>query len=283
MFKRLVKTYRRSYRYCLYGLVSLIITLSLSLSSIKPSYAISWIELMIRGIQVVQISNISDTQEMALGKEINQEILNSGQAKLYRNQSINSYINNIGMRLAKASARPNLNYTFQVIDDESINAFATMGGFVYVNTGLILAADNEAELASVIGHEIGHIVGRHSIEQMRERAIAQGLLSATGLDRSNAIQIGVELAVSRPHSRLDEFEADSLGLENLKKADYAPAGMLGFMNKLLQQGGSVPSFLSTHPATSSRIRELEAKINPATANVGDGLDENTYKNLIRSI
>ncbi|GAB4548723.1 MAG: hypothetical protein Tsb0014_43400 [Pleurocapsa sp.] len=283
MFKQFSKIYRNSYKYWLYSFISLIITLSLSLSNIKPTYAISWVELMIRGIQIVQISNLSDSQEMALGREINQEILNSGETKIYRNKSINNYINQIGQRLAKASTRPNLTYTFQVVDDDSINAFATMGGYVYVNKGLIVAADNEAELASVIAHEIGHIVGHHSIEQMRQQALAQGLLSAAGLDRSNAVQIGVELAVNRPHSRLDEFEADSIGLENLKKANYAPAGMLGFMNKLLEQGGSIPSFLSTHPATSSRIKELEAKINPATMNLGDGLDGKAYKNRTSSI
>ncbi len=178
---------------------------------------------------------------------------------------------------------PNLPYTFQVVDDDSINAFATMGGFVYVNKGLITAADNEAELASVIGHEIGHIVGRHSIEQMRNRALSQGLLSATGLDRNNAIQIGVELAVSRPNSRSDELEADRFGLDNMIRADYAPAGILGFMQKLLQKGGSPPSVLSTHPATSERIRILQQLINPQTVNVGNGLDNRAYKNRIRSL
>ena len=158
-----------------------------------------------------------------------------------------------------------------------------MGGYVYVNTGLIAAADNEAELASVIGHEIGHIVGRHSVKQMKQRAISQGLLSAAGLDRSNAIQIGVELAVSRPNSRSDELEADRFGLDNMIKANYAPAGMLGFMNKLLKKGGSAPSFLSTHPATSERIEILQQKIDPATANNGTGLDNRAYKNRVSSL
>ena len=158
-----------------------------------------------------------------------------------------------------------------------------MGGYVYLNKGLIAAADNEAELASVIGHEIGHIAGRHGIEQMRDRALAQGLLSAAGLDRSDAIQIGVELAVSRPNSRSDELEADRFGLENMVEANYAPAGILGFMQKLLRKGGSAPSFLSTHPATSERIRILQQQIDPQTANVGNGLDRQAYQSRIRSL
>lgn len=185
--------------------------------------------------------------------------------------------------MAKTNQRPDIPYTFQVVDDENINAFATMGGFVYINTGLILAADNEAELASVVAHEIGHIVGRHAVEQMRQRAVSQGLLSAAGLDRSQAVQIGVELAVSRPNSRSDELEADRLGLENLRKANYAPAGMISFMEKLLRQGGSVPSFLSTHPGTSERIDALQQQIDPATAQVGDGLNQGAYKREIASL
>ncbi len=283
MFQGFLVFSNRYYRRFLYGLITFILTVSISLLNIQPSYGISWLELMIRGIQIVQISNISNAQEVELGQAINQELVKSGQAKIYRNQSINNYINQIGQRLAKTSQRSNIPYTFQVVDNDSINAFATMGGYVYVNKGLIAAADNEAELASVIGHEIGHIAGRHGIEQMRDRALAQGLLSAAGLDRNNAVQIGVELAVSRPNSRSDELEADRFGLENMTKARYAPAGILGFMQKLLERGGSTPGFLSTHPATSDRIRILQQQINPQTANTGSGLDNRAYKSRIRSL
>ncbi|NJN86583.1 MAG: M48 family metalloprotease, partial [Leptolyngbyaceae cyanobacterium SL_7_1] len=160
-----------------------------------------------------------------------------------------------------------------------VNAFATMGGFVYVTTGLIRTADNEAQLASVIGHEIGHIAGRHAVEQMRETAIAQGVATAAGLDRNVAVAIGVELALRRPNSRQDELEADQLGLSNLIRAGYAPSGTVGFMQKLLNQS-SVPAFLSTHPATADRITALNRMIDPATANVGDGLDNAAYRSRI---
>ena len=281
MLQRLLNSlyYRR---FC-YGFMAFAMAIALNVSNIKPSYGVSWLELMIRGIQIVQISNISQDREVELGQAINQELINSGRAKIYRNREINNYVDRIGQRLAKTSQRPDIPYTFQVVDDESINAFATMGGYVYVNKGLIAAADNEAELASVIGHEIGHIAGRHGIEQMRDRALAQGLLSAAGLDRSDAIQIGVELAVSRPNSRSDELEADRFGLENMVEANYAPAGILGFMQKLLRRGSSAPNFLSTHPATSERIRILQQQIDPQTANVGNGLDRQAYQSRIRSL
>ena len=283
MFQQYFSFSNRFYRRLAFGAITFVITVSIGLRNVQPSYAISWLELMIRGVQVVQISHISNAQEEELGKGINQELISSGQAKLYRNPSINSYINEIGQRLAKTSQRPDIPYIFQVVDDNNINAFATMGGYVYINKGTIAAADNEAELASVIGHEIGHIAARHAIKQMRDRAISQGLLSVAGLDRNNAIQIGVELAVSRPNSRADELQADRFGLEDITKANYAPAGMLGFMQKLLSKGGSPPAFLSTHPATNDRIKILQQDINPQTANVGNGLDNQAYKNRIRSL
>ena len=270
-------------RSWLYGLFSVALGFTLALGSIQPVKAVPWIELLLRGAQIVQLSSISPEQEVELGSQINQELINSGQIKLSQNQAINDYVKRIGQELAQYSDRPDIPYTFQVVEDDSINAFATMGGYVYVNTGLIEKADNEAELASVIGHEIGHIEGRHSLEQMKERAISQGILSAAGLDRSQAVQIGVELAVNRSNSRSDELEADQFGLENIKGAGYAPSGMIGFMQKLLEQGSSVPTFLSTHPATSERIERLQAEIPDAEANVGKGLDEQAYQNRISSL
>lgn len=284
MLKRFSLFSNRYSRFCLSAVLSCILAVSINLATVQPSYGISWLELMLRGIQIVQLSNMSDKQEIALGKEINQELLNSSQAKLYRDRSLQNYMNEIGQRLAKTSDRPDIPYTFQVIDDDSINAFATMGGYVYINKGLIKTADNEAELASVIGHEIGHIAGRHALKQMKDRAISQGILSAAGLDRSSAVQIGVELARSRPNSRQDELEADNFGLENIKRANYAPAGMVSFMNKLLKKGGgSLPTFLSTHPATSARIQALQGKIDPAQAKVGEGLSPTEYNRRISSI
>jgi predicted Zn-dependent protease len=191
------------------------------------------------------------------------------------------YINRIGQRLAQESTRPNIPYTFQVIDDDNINAFATMGGFVYVNKGLMAAADNEAELASVIAHEIAHISARHAIQQMRQMAIASGVASATGLDRSRAVQIGVELALRRPHSRQAEYEADQLGLQMMGRSGYAQSGMVDFMKKLLNKP-SPPSILSTHPATADRIAALEQAIDPDLES-GEGLNNAAYRLEIRRL
>ena len=268
-----------------YGMVSLLTAVIVIISNPLASYArISWVELLLRGVQVIQLSTISLQQEVNLGRQINQELISQRKVKIYNDPAINRYINTIGQKLARNSSRTDIPYTFQVVDDKSINAFATMGGFVYVNTGLIATAENESELASVIGHEIAHVAARHSVKQMREQAISQGVLSVAGLDRNTAVQLGVELAFNLPHSRGDELEADELGLANLKKAGYATSGMITFFEKLLEKsGGSPPSFLSTHPATSSRIRRLQEMIDPKTSKVGHGLNTQVYRNKIKSL
>ena len=263
-----------------YGVISLLVVLSLILATPQPAQSFSFLDLLFQGVQVFQLSNLSDSEEVQLGKQINEQLVN-GQVRLSQNRQLNRYVDRIGQRIVPQTDRPNLPYTFQVVEDDSINAFATMGGFVYIHTGLMAAAENEAELASVVAHEIGHITARHAVQQMRQRAIAQGLLSATGLDESNAVQIGVELAVSRPNSREDEFEADQKGLDSLTKSGYAPIGMISFMEKLQQQGGSPPTFLSTHPAVSDRIEALKAQATNPTQ--GDGLNPQLYQQRTRSL
>ena len=271
---------RRYRRRLLDPLLSSLLALSFVVGTAQVSRGVSVFDLIFQGIQVVQLSNVSDKQEVEIGQQINKELVRSD-IRLYRNPEITRYVNEIGQRLATQSKRPDIPYTFQVVNDKNINAFATMGGFVYINTGMIASADNEAQLASVMAHEIGHIVARHALGQMRQTAIARGLAVAAGLDRNTLVNIGVELALQRPNSRKDEFEADQLGLETLQKTGYAPSAMVAFMEKLLKAGSSGPTFLSTHPATSDRINALKQAINPAQANVGAGLDPNAYKNKVR--
>jgi predicted Zn-dependent protease len=269
-------------RRWLYPLLSGVLTFCIVVGSSQVAQSLPWLDLIFQGVQVVQLSNISDRQEVQIGKQINRQLV-SRDVRLYRNSEITSYIREIGQRLEKQSKRPDIPYTFQVVDDDKLNAFATMGGFVYINKGLIATADNEAQLASVMSHEIGHIAGRHAIQQMRQAAVARGLTTAAGLNSNTLVNIGVDLALQRPNSRKDEFQADQLGLETLKQAGYAPSGMVEFMKKLLKKGGSVPTFLSTHPATSERIEALNQAIPTAQANVGTGLDNLAYKNRIRTL
>ncbi|MBE8999966.1 M48 family metallopeptidase [Nostoc sp. LEGE 12447] len=281
-WKGFVASYRVWRRSWFYPLISVVVALSLCLSTPLPGRTLDFLPLILQGVQVLQLSNISDRQETDIGKQINQQIL-GGQVKLYRNAEVNRYVEQIGRRLAANSDRPNLPFIFQVVEDDAINAFATLGGYVYVHTGLLKTADNEAELASVIAHEIGHIGGKHLVKQMRQKAVASGLATATGLDRNTAVNIGVELALNRPRSRQDEFDADQRGLRTLTRAGYAQSGMVSFMQKLLKKGGSTPTFLSTHPGTSDRIDALRRAINTQPSNGNYGLDNASYKANIRPL
>jgi predicted Zn-dependent protease len=265
-----------------YPLLAAASALVFTLATPTVSYAVNWAEILLRGIQVVQLGSMNDRQEIDLGKQIDAQ-LKSGEVRILNNAAATDYVTQIGQRLIPTSARPNLPYTFQVVDDDGINAFATMGGFVYVNKGLLKIADNEAQLASVLGHEMGHITGKHSIKQMREAAIAQGLLGVAGLDKNQAVQIGVELALRRPHSRRDEFDADQRGLVNLTRARYAQVEMVNFMQKLLASKSSTPAFLNTHPNTSDRINQLNRQIQQAPSAVKEGVDPAAYRNRLQAL
>lgn len=262
-----------------YAFLGFLLTLGIGIGTPPAAQALPWGQLLLRGVQILQLSNLSPRQEMQIGAQIDQQL--QRQVRISNNRALTAYVNEIGQRLVNNTTRPTVNYTFQVVEDRSINAFATMGGFVYINRGLIEAAENEAELASVIAHEIGHIEGRHLVKQMREVAIAQGVATAAELDANRAVQIGVELALRRPRSRQDEYDADSRGLRLLGQAGYAQSAMVSFMEKLLNRGGSMPTFLSTHPNTRDRIDNLRRSINPTMA-TGDGLDSEAYRARLRS-
>jgi predicted Zn-dependent protease len=279
-WKGLFTSYRLWRRRWFYPLVSVVVALSLCLITPMPGKAFDFLPLLLQGVQVLQLSSISDRQEVELGKQMNQE-LQSGEVRLSQNPELIHYVEKIGQRLAANSDRPNLPYTFQVVEDDAVNAFATLGGFVYVNKGLLKTADNEAELASVLAHEIGHIGGRHLVKQMQQKALASGLATAAGLDSNQAVGLGVQLALNLPRSRQDEFNADQRGLRTLSRTGYAQSGMVSFMQKLLKNGSS-PTFLSTHPATGDRINALKNSINSQPSNGRDGLDNNTYKANLRS-
>lgn len=280
--KGLVANYRMWRRRLFYPLISVVVALGVCLGTPLVSKALDLRPLLLQGVQVLQLSNMSDRQEVELGSQMNQE-LRSGQVRLSRNAELNRYVEQIGQRLAANSDRPNLPFTFQVVEDDAVNAFATLGGFIYVNTGLIKTAANEAELASVMAHEIGHVGGRHLVKQMRQRSLASGVASAAGLDRNTAVGLGVELALNRPRSRQDEYDADTRGLRTLTRAGYAPSAMVSFMQKLLKGGGGLPTFLSTHPGTSDRINSLRRAISSQPSQGGSGLDNAAYRAKIRSI
>lgn len=237
-----------------YGAMAFLMTLSLGFVIPKPATA-GLFDIILPTIQVFQITNMSDEQEISLGSQVNQQLL--GQSfRLHRDAGLTSYVDEIGQSLIPYSDRPDIPYVFQVVEDDSINAFATMGGYVYITTGLLAAADNEAEVAGVLGHEVGHIAEKHALDQMRDVAIAQGVAGAFGLSRNQMVSIAVDVALTLPNSRKDELVADDHGFITMGEAGYDQTGMATLMQKL-DSGNSPPAIFSTHPNPRDRVARLQ--------------------------
>jgi predicted Zn-dependent protease len=219
---------------------------------------------------------MSPSQENKIGASEHTKII--AEQGAYDNQKIQSYVNEIGQKLAKNTERKDVQYKFFVIDSPVVNAFALPGGYVYISRGILALANNEAELASVVGHEIGHITARHSAERYSQ-AGAAGILStvasiaigSSGV--SQALGLGSNLYLSS-YSRGQENESDSLGIRYLDRAGYNPKSTSAFLQNLQNstaldarindKKNSTLGYFATHPATSDRVSKTvqEAKSYP---------------------
>ena len=204
---------------------------------------------------------ISIEEEWQLGQQLSGEI--ARQVKINNDPALNAYVRNMGQKIVAQTNMANLPWNFYVVDDPSINAFAVPGGHVYVHTGLIAHADNASELAGVLGHEISHVLARHSTEQISRQYGLQILAGLVlGQNPNQLAQIVASIvgtgALAR-FSREAEREADELGIRAMHAAGYNPAGMASMFEELLaQQKGSpgrVEQFFSTHPLTEERLRD----------------------------
>ncbi|HKX32662.1 MAG TPA: M48 family metallopeptidase [Blastocatellia bacterium] len=216
---------------------------------------------------------LSEADEVKLGAEVHQQV--TQQFKLNQNRVLNDYVNTLGQRLASTSERPNLQWRFFVVDDKSINAFATLGGYVYVHTGLIAATKTEGQLASVMGHEIGHIVGRHGLENVKRAqkyGTLAGIMTITGavLGGAGGANVGglagnlLAGGYLMKHSRDAEREADFLGVYNMNRAGYNTNGMVEMFNILGQISQSQPDTLgkimASHPDPKERATNTRREI-----------------------
>ena len=300
MFNILSGLYRRYRRRSLYFIVAAIatfatvlaiakITLAFDITAVASRHPVEtqtknndWEDLIRPEIERIQFLTMSDRQEVAMGRQINEEFVEYNGLEFYNDSRINQYIKGIGRRLAGNSDRPNLPYTFQIVDNDDINAFATMGGFVYINTGLLRLADNEAQIAGVLSHEIGHIVAKHGLKKADRLIVERGLREASQKDPNIAVRISAEVALKLSRSRGQEREADRLGMDILMRTGYAPAGALQMLQKLTMTD-EIPAFLRSHPAPADRIAELEEAIEPSQRNAGKGLDSAAYKARIQRL
>ena len=216
--------------------------------------------------RISDINIFTDTQEVQLGKQFSREI--EKEMKIYTDPIVTAYIEQLGQHLANYSQRKNITYHFKVVNTEVVNAFAIPGGYLYVNIGLIRAAENESELAGVIGHEIGHVVGKHGVKQMtRQLGLTAVAQLALGEDQSKLKQMVAGLAangVLMKYSRDAEREADIYAVQEMYDAGIDPEGMATFFEKLLKLQRGKPSRLeqifATHPPTTQRIAAVRSQI-----------------------
>jgi predicted Zn-dependent protease len=211
---------------------------------------------------------VSQQQEVEMGQQESAQI--QQQLPLVQDPVINQYVNALGNQIASHTSRSDLQWQFYVVNTDVVNAFALPGGIIYVNRGVLERADKMDELAGVLGHEIEHVVERHSVKQMEQMQGANvGVALACALTNicnneaaAAAINIG-GTAVFAKFSRQDEVQADEGGFRNVMNAGISPEGMLTFFQKLLaeeQQSGSnsaVSSWFSDHPGTQDRIADIQ--------------------------
>ena len=215
---------------------------------------------------------MSEGDEIRLGQKYSAEVMKEMPA--YRNPALEELVQRIGKQLATHSHRPNLAYQFTIVDSTSVNAFALPGGYIFITRGMLAYLNSEAELAAVLGHEIGHVTARHSVRQ-QSTATVTGILGAvvsasTGIDGVDSLTNMAGTAIVRGYGREHELEADRLGAEYLAKSGYDPAAMLEVVGVLKNQEafevaiagkeGREPNvyhgLFSTHPDNDARFREV---------------------------
>ncbi|HEX7049295.1 MAG TPA: M48 family metalloprotease [Longimicrobiales bacterium] len=220
---------------------------------------------------------VSEAQEIQMGREADAQIV--AQMGLYPDSALQAYVQRLGRELASRSERPDLPWTFRVVDDPVVNAFALPGGFIYVTRGILAHLGSEAELAAVIGHEIGHVTARHSASQMSRAMLAQlGVGAAAAFipevsDYAGLANAGLGLLFLK-YGREDESQADELGLRYMTAANYDPREMPGVFEMLgrvsqAAGGGRVPEWLSTHPAPENRYERITARVAAMPQDFGD--------------
>ena len=237
---------------------------------------------------------ISSQQELEMGAQTAQEI--NSQIPLVRDGEINRYINVLGDSIARLADNRGIDYTFYVVDAMEVNAFAVPGGYIYVNRGLITRTTNLSQLAGVLGHEIGHVVRRHSVQQMQQMQQAQiGVTLAcilTSVCNSGVAEAAINVAggaVFAKFSRDDEREADQEAITNVIRAGIHPDGIPQMFEILLAErtrnAGGVDSWFATHPLEEDRVAQTRAsisQINPAVLRTRTR-DSQAYQNFKRRV
>ncbi len=237
-----------------------------------------------------QFNFISEGQEIEMGKQSDEQIVAS--MGLYPDEALQNYVSQIGKDMAAKSERPSLPWTFRVLDDPLVNAFALPGGYIYVTRGILSHLNNEAELAGVLGHEIGHVTAKHSVEKLSKAQILQLGVGAAMIFKPELQKYG-ELAnlglslMFLKFGRDDEKQADDLGLRYMQHVNADPAKLPAVMDMLDRVtknsgGGGMPEWLSTHPNPANRRERLLEQIEKDNLS-GGVVDQEEYLSKINGI
>ncbi len=223
-----------------------------------------------------QFMLISESQEIAMGREGAQQVAAS--YGLYEDPDLEEYVSQIGLDLAAKSEKPNLPWSFQIIDDVIVNAFALPGGFIFVTRGILAHFNSEAELAGVLGHEIGHVTARHSAEQISRAQAAQLGVGVGYIFLPEIAAYGDLINASLGllflnFGRDDERQSDDLGFRYMRRGGYDPTKMVDVFDMLgrvstAAGGGGLPAWWSTHPDPGERRERMEQRL----AEVGGAAD-----------
>jgi len=221
-----------------------------------------------------QFSLVSKDDEVAMGQEEAQKVAAS--MPILQNQPVQDMVKRVGMEMAKSSERPELPWSFTVLDDPVVNAFALPGGPIFITRGIITNMNSEAELASVLGHEIGHVTARHSASQMSKQQLASmglgvaSVISPTAAQYAGVAEQGLGLLMLK-YGRDDETQADGLGYRYMTRARWDPREAVKMFQMLMKTSGTdkegqPPAWMSTHPDPGDRAERAAARLKELNAN-----------------
>ena len=227
------------------------------------------IGLALSVLALTEACSVSQSDERAIGAEEAASV--DSQLPILRDSAVTAFVAKLGQSIASRTSRADLDWRFAVVNTEDLNAFSLPGGFIYVNRGLIENSERLDELAGVMGHEIGHVVRRHSVKQLEKAAKRDvGVVLLCTLTRAChslggavAVQVGADAMTAR-YSQRDETEADSEAVVNTVRAGFDPEGLPAFLQWMMEhrtdQPTPIDAFFATHPTDAARISNLERQI-----------------------
>ena len=225
----------------------------------------------------------SENDEITFGKDVAANLL--GAAPLVNDPALQAYVNKVGLWIAMHTSRPNLPWRFGVLDTNSVNAFATPGGYVFITRGMMIRMRDESELAGVLAHEISHVVEKHALNTMRKDKLlemASGALSRNKPEYAKLVNAGTEI-YARGLDKEDEFAADRIGVVLAARAGYDPYGLpavLQTLSSINPQDDAVALMFKTHPDSEKR---LELVTNAMEGNLDKYADQPTLQSRFTSV